>query len=1025
MKTKKIGVVSIVTITVFACLLLCSPASAYYNFDGWPVENRKSGTVNGTVFIGSEPWESTTSLTGNFDVPNGTVKWARLYTGVWGGTNAYTGWVNVSFNGYYTRNGLGPIHLEGVNDNNPNVWCTGCGKYWMWYNVTDLVEPGSTNTATTSKINGTIDGRVYGIVLLAVLENESASQVQYWINDGSDALHYTYGSHTEKNEGTTGFDGSVGGVDNLTSAALTMVHLTGYEPACSKCLKFNGYELDTSMVDSNDFELNTWDVKDYMETSGNNAWFCRGDDGYVNVVNAILVLNAPFAPDLKVSGIKDPVLADHNHDYTLGVVANHTYTINATIKNTGNREANESRATLHANGVLIDTQPVSSLAPGEPAEIQFTWMPTSPGTYVLNVTADAFDQIDESGIESGETNNVSTKDMEVLAEGDPDLAMTSNDLMFMPTYNWHAADNRTTFVVNVSNVGTGDANNFNVQVLVDTGSGFVLHETKTGMTVKAKGVKAISFNPYDAAYGNEYDVKVVLDADNHVSESNENNNDITRTLNVIQVRIRDTHHWGDNSTYNGVEMFDVVTLVPANTTAWEALKSVANVKPHPEKPPGNTFVYGIDGLETDNILMTYWYQYMNGRRMSSDEGEGCGVINLRDNETLHCDYQRQVYVYVTSAVSGFTPAGTVQSYNDLYPEPFAHGFPMPLEEDDDGFSRTIWNTTIVYPAESPEYPCIAENIKNKFIARGVPSERISIANDTSVTTAQKKNNNLLLLGTYTANDFIAELNPYHEYFGMVIYKSGTELFDDSTDKTYTHGEVVQVFDNPYDNGPLGTNKSYCIEGPVILMASGLDPACAKEAANLLVNRTDELDWFWKVAPERSYSEQLYTGRNYISLPLVPEDNSTSSVLSSIAGKYSYVYRQNVTTKQFEKYNPVAPPFANDFNEMDPGRLYDVVAKEDCTWPHSGTTPANMNILLYTGRNYVGWPSMNTENITDALTSIAGKYSYVYRQNLTTKQFEKYNPSAPPFANDFNEMEPTRGYDIVTTQDCMWTAPPDC
>ena len=1019
---KKTGMVAVVPIAVFVCLLLCTPALADYNFDGWPVVTNTSGTVHGTVFVGYEPWKSTTTLTGNFDVPSGTVKWARLYTGVWGGTNQYTGWVNVTFNDDCTSNGLGPIHLEGVNDNNSNVWCTGCGKYWMWYNVTDLAEPGSTNTATASKINGTIDGRIYGIVLVAVLENESASQVRYWINDGSEALHYTYGPHPEKNEGTTNFDGSVN-VANLTSAALTMVHLTAHEPACNNCLKFNDNPLDTSMVDSNDFELNSWDVKDYMETSANDAWFSRGSDMYVNVVNAILVLNAPFAPDLTVPEIKDPVLA--GHDYTLDVVANHTYTINATIRNNGIRTAtNVSNATLHANGVLIDTQPVPSLIAGETAEVQFTWSPTSPGTYKLNVTADAFDQVDESGIETGETNNVGTKDVEVLTEGDPDLAMSSNDLIFMPTYKWHDADNRTSFVVNVSNVGTGDANNFNVQVLVDAGSGFVLHETETDMTVKARGVKVISFTPYDAAYGNEYDVKAVLDADSDVTEpGKEGNNDITRTLEVIQVRIRDTHHWGDNSTYNSAEMFDVVKLVPANTTAWEALKSVATVKQHPEKPPGNTFVYGIDGLDLDATVVSYWYLYMNGRYVHLNDL--CGVIELQDNETIHWDYQRQVYVYVTSAVSGLTPASTVQSYNDLYPEPFTHGFPMSLEEDDNGFSRTIWNTTIVYPAESSEYPGIAGNVKNKLIAKGVSAEKISTANDTSVTNEQKENNSLILLGTYTANSIIAELNPYHEYFGMVIYKSGDELFDDSTDKTYTHGEVVQVFDNPYDNGPLGTNKSYCIEGPVILMASGLDNACAKEAANMLVNRTDELDWFWKVAPERSYSVDLVTGSNYISLPLVPDDNSTSSALSSIAEKYSYVYRLNPTTKAFEKYNPALPAPFNDFNEIDPGRLYDVVATEDCVWSHEGTTPANMNILMYTGSNYVGWPSMNPENVADAMTSIAGKYSYVYRLSPTTKAFEKYNPALPAPFNDFNEMEPKRGYDIVATQDCTWTAPPDC
>lgn len=105
---KKVSRVVVVTIAVFACLLLCMPALADYEFDGWPVVTRTNGTINGDVFIGSEPWAGTTSLTGNFDVPDGTVKWARLYTGIWGGNPTNTGWMNVTFNEIHDKNGLGP-----------------------------------------------------------------------------------------------------------------------------------------------------------------------------------------------------------------------------------------------------------------------------------------------------------------------------------------------------------------------------------------------------------------------------------------------------------------------------------------------------------------------------------------------------------------------------------------------------------------------------------------------------------------------------------------------------------------------------------------------------------------------------------------------------------------------------------------------------------------------------------------------------------------------------------------------------
>ena len=245
---KKISLTTAVAIAL-SCGLLCMPTLADYNYDGWPVETRLNGTVNGGVFIAYEPWDGTTNLTLTAEVPNGTVKWARLYVGAWGGTEYDQGWVNVTFNGFYDRNGLGPIHLQGEDDTNPNVWCSGHGKHWLYYDVTELVNAGSKNTATAKKINetsGYFDGRVYGIVLVAVYEGgDDPKDIQYWINEGSDGLNY----NTDHDEGTTYFE-DLEDTDRVTNAELTMVHLTAYSPPCSDCLTFNSNSLDTSMIDS-------------------------------------------------------------------------------------------------------------------------------------------------------------------------------------------------------------------------------------------------------------------------------------------------------------------------------------------------------------------------------------------------------------------------------------------------------------------------------------------------------------------------------------------------------------------------------------------------------------------------------------------------------------------------------------------------------------------------------------------------------------------------------------------------------
>ena len=301
--------------------LLCAMAvPAMANYGIFPVVTRTNDTINGSVYIGSVgPYGPCQSVSGSFEVPNGTVKWARLYTGVWGTTETASGWVNVTFNGNYTHNGLGPIHLRGVEDTNPNVWCTGCGKYWIYYDVTDLVNAGSTNSFTNTKINGSIDGPAYGTVLVVVLEGgDNPRNITYWINDGSDYA-----------PGTTYFYGTVHR-DFVAGANLTMVHLTAFDPPCANCLKFNGHELDTSMITSNTFDINSWDVYDYLSRSENHVWFNNGEDPYVSVTNAILVLERckdetpPFTADHEpvpdATWVpRDTNISVHVKDYGAGV----------------------------------------------------------------------------------------------------------------------------------------------------------------------------------------------------------------------------------------------------------------------------------------------------------------------------------------------------------------------------------------------------------------------------------------------------------------------------------------------------------------------------------------------------------------------------------------------------------------------------------------------------------------------------------------------------------------------------------
>jgi archaellum component FlaG (FlaF/FlaG flagellin family) len=391
-----------IAIAVFACLFLCTPAMADYNYAGWQVTNRVNGTVNGGVFFDYEPWPGpqtagTMNLNASFDVPSGTVKHAFLYTGIWGGNPTSTYWHNVTFNGNYTANGLGPIHVEGNSDTNPNVWASGCGKHWWWYNVTNLTNAGATNTARTKKINGTAvnDGRVYGILLVVVYEGGDAPKnVRYWINDGCDALYA--GTH---DWGTTNFSGMV---DNcsVTDANLTVAWMTA---ALWKddAANFSDHTLDTSMVQSDTFQMTTWNVTSYVKSSGNDAWYSRGYDSYVSVPNAILVLEREEVekPDLNVSSISVNPGDTHAED-TVRVYVNESNNVSAVVWNNGMGDADGFNVCFDADGTKIGCVEVAGLPAGANATVTIDWTPSCadypvmPGfpptskAFWINVTAD-------------------------------------------------------------------------------------------------------------------------------------------------------------------------------------------------------------------------------------------------------------------------------------------------------------------------------------------------------------------------------------------------------------------------------------------------------------------------------------------------------------------------------------------------------------------------------------------------------------------------------------------------------------
>jgi len=204
-------------------------------------------------------------------------------------------------------------------------------------------------------------------------------------------------------------------------------------------------------------------------------------------------------------------------------------------------------------------------------------------------------------------------------------------------------------------------------------------------------------------------------------------------------------------------------------------------------------------------------------------------------------------------------------------------------------------------------------------------------------------------------------------------------------------------------------------------ATGLLPDTSYELGTHTVDTAGNINETWvndtaSTLPASGTTLNLYTGWNLISLPLMSEDTSISSVLSPISGNYSIVWAYNAsnTADHWKKFDPSAP-FGNDLTSMEPGKGYWIMMTNNDILPIIGTVPESIDLKI--GWNLMGYNSPASQPITDALSSINGNYSIVwaYNANDTADHWKKYDPSAP-FGNDLSIMEPGNGYWIMMILD---------
>ena len=943
-----------------------------------------NGTVDGTVYVKGfheSPADKTHSV--EFYVPDGTIKWARVYWTIWGGTSSNAGWSNATFCNEYGCWENNRYIDDSCTQSETDGWYKGgSGSHFVYWNVTDKVSIGDNNLTVDQTSGGWPDGN-YGtcsdIILVVVIDGMAGyPETNYWINQGYDLPTDTK---------ATWFNGPVNTSTNHT------LHHYAYGDNDAWTLWFNDDEVES--YSAGDYrDMKTVEIDSSLIESDNtqemewNPW-----EGFFHPNLAILVGNDRYFnhPDLEVGEMKVDKFYNSCPDQTpTGIVVDHSYDVEVEIENTGGLSTGSSfSVTLYDNDDPVQTNGIATLDGGDSTWTTFSWTPASPGSHTLKAFADSSRVIPE---EDGEGNNNGTLVKDVSASGDPDLNAT-DCIDFTPA--WQC--NKTDVVVTVLNDGTGDTGNFDVRVTMSnvTTSAQLWQESRT-ISMCAKAQKELVFNAApDLTRYYDYKVTVELDSLNQVTdELDENNNDETKYFNAIGVKLTVSHHFGNMSDYNGqlsdyntATMFRIDKVVTNYTTPEKLLESEADVTSGDSAPP---YVYGINRSDTQGTStwymnrsmnetetcnfgrFIYWYCLINGIQ-TPEMPSAMDTYLLDDGESMQMDLLK--YVNSGNDDIHFRPRSVM-----AYPEPFLHGY--------DG---EVWSTTIVHPSNDPggEYAALATKIKNKLVAEGVTG--VNVKTNATLTPAEKQSNHLILLGTVLQNSITNQINTKHAEVGMPVYFNESnwmvdDQLDDCYPATYNSGGVVEACDNPYNNAQPWVD-TWMDASQTVWIASGVDDTNAKAAAEVLVNYTDCLDenGFWVY----TIGVPIHNGKNLIAIPLMQADPTLDAVFGDNPANMDRVYRYISGAYKSAYYWDGL--WYGDVNYVEPikpevGYVYQREGTDYTLTVQGAKCTGTISTSIFAGKNLIGYVNFtetdlfvlnSPENMDRVYRYIDGAYKSAY------------------------------------------------
>jgi len=157
--------------------------------------------------------------------------------------------------------------------------------------------------------------------------------------------------------------------------------------------------------------------------------------------------------------------------------------------------------------------------------------------------------------------------------------------------------------------------------------------------------------------------------------------------------------------------------------------------------------------------------------------------------------------------------------------------------------------------------------------------------------------------------------------------------------------------------------------------------------------------------------------NLISTPLIQDNNSIQSILSSIQGKYESIFTYDSSENYWRSYNIDKPFFLNTLITINPEKGYWIKMIENVNLITTGTLPTSVNYNLKQGWNLISYPSITIQNLTTALSEVNGTYTSIFA--FIDGNWSSYSPEKPEFLNTLQTMIPGYGYWVKANDDVNW------